>query len=286
MTIAADANVRDESLAFNESRRLLPRRIALTTSIAYAKGARHTLDVCRPQIRDRGAGHRLLLWRRLAQRQQADLPLCGQGAGAARLCRRAAGLSHLSAGALSGFPRRRRAGGALGEGQRQALRRRSAKNLPDGPFGRRPYRGHAGDRRHVAAKGRPRARPRYRRPDRRLRSVRFPAAQGRNAEDHLRRRQPAGNAADLPRHAGRAAGAVVDRRQGRRGRRRQFHASRRTAARRGQRRDGGDLSAHRALHHRRRDRAHHPVAGSGSARYRCLHRQGAEVAARRSAGVS
>jgi len=33
--------------AFNESPRL--SRIALTTSIAYAKGARHTLDVCRPK---------------------------------------------------------------------------------------------------------------------------------------------------------------------------------------------------------------------------------------------
>jgi acetyl esterase/lipase len=47
MTIAADVKLRDESFAFNENRRL--PRIALTTSIAYAKGARHTLDVCRPQ---------------------------------------------------------------------------------------------------------------------------------------------------------------------------------------------------------------------------------------------
>jgi acetyl esterase/lipase len=30
-------------------RRILPRRIAFTRSIAYAKGARHTLDVCRPK---------------------------------------------------------------------------------------------------------------------------------------------------------------------------------------------------------------------------------------------
>jgi acetyl esterase/lipase len=29
--------------------RLLPHRIALTTSIAYADGARHTLDLCRPK---------------------------------------------------------------------------------------------------------------------------------------------------------------------------------------------------------------------------------------------
>ena len=49
--------------------------------------------------------------------------------------------------------------------------------------------------------------------------------------------------------------------------------SRRTAARRGQPGDGGDLSAHRALHHRRCDRAHHPVAGPDSARHRRLHRQ-------------
>src|SRR3984893_9938661 len=49
MTIAADMKLRDESFAFNESRCLLPHRIALTTSIAYAKGARHTLDVCRPK---------------------------------------------------------------------------------------------------------------------------------------------------------------------------------------------------------------------------------------------
>src|SRR4029077_834932 len=57
--------------------------------------------------------------------------------------------------------------------------------------------------------------------------------------------------------------------------RRQFHSSRRTPARRRQRGDGGDLSAHRALHHRRRDRAHHPIAGADFARYRCFHRQGA-----------
>jgi acetyl esterase/lipase len=31
------------------SRHVLPSRIALSTSIAYAKGARHTLDVCRPK---------------------------------------------------------------------------------------------------------------------------------------------------------------------------------------------------------------------------------------------
>src|SRR5580692_9027480 len=48
-------------------------------------------------------------------------------------------------------------------------------------------------------------------------------------------------------------------------------------ARRGQRSDGGDLSAHRALHHRRRDRAHHTDAGADPPRHRCLHRQGAEV---------
>jgi acetyl esterase/lipase len=47
MTIAADVKLPDESFAFDESRRL--PRIALTTSIAYAKGARHTLDVCRPK---------------------------------------------------------------------------------------------------------------------------------------------------------------------------------------------------------------------------------------------
>jgi acetyl esterase/lipase len=35
--------------ALNKGRRLLPRRIAFTASIAYAKGARHTLDVCRPR---------------------------------------------------------------------------------------------------------------------------------------------------------------------------------------------------------------------------------------------
>src|SRR5580658_10592982 len=49
MMIVLDVKLRDESLAFNESRRLLPHRIAFTTSIAYAKGARHTLDVCRPK---------------------------------------------------------------------------------------------------------------------------------------------------------------------------------------------------------------------------------------------
>ena len=43
MTTAADIH------AFNEGRSILPRRITLTTSIAYAKGARHTLDVCRPK---------------------------------------------------------------------------------------------------------------------------------------------------------------------------------------------------------------------------------------------
>ena len=47
MTIVADVRLRDESFAFDERRRL--PRIALTTSIAYAKGARHTLDVCRPK---------------------------------------------------------------------------------------------------------------------------------------------------------------------------------------------------------------------------------------------
>jgi len=51
MTIAADIKLFDKSLAFNEgrSRRILPRRIAFTGSIAYANGARHTLDVCRPK---------------------------------------------------------------------------------------------------------------------------------------------------------------------------------------------------------------------------------------------
>jgi acetyl esterase/lipase len=47
MTIAANVKLCDESFAFDESRRL--PRIALTTSIAYTKGARHTLDVCRPK---------------------------------------------------------------------------------------------------------------------------------------------------------------------------------------------------------------------------------------------
>ncbi len=64
----------------------------------------------------------------------------------------------------------------------------------------------------------------------------FLPLQGRNAEDHFRRRRPAGDAADLPCHARRAAGAAVDRRQRRRGRRRQFHAACGKAARRGQRR--------------------------------------------------
>jgi acetyl esterase/lipase len=51
MTIAADIKLFDKGLAFNEgsSWGILPRRIALTASIAYAKGARHTLDVCRPK---------------------------------------------------------------------------------------------------------------------------------------------------------------------------------------------------------------------------------------------
>jgi acetyl esterase/lipase len=51
MTIAADIKLFDKGLAFNEGRSwgILPRRIALTASIAYAKGARHTLDVCRPK---------------------------------------------------------------------------------------------------------------------------------------------------------------------------------------------------------------------------------------------
>jgi acetyl esterase/lipase len=43
MTIVSDVD------AFSENRRLMPHRIALTTSIAYAEGARHTLDVCRPK---------------------------------------------------------------------------------------------------------------------------------------------------------------------------------------------------------------------------------------------
>jgi acetyl esterase/lipase len=43
MTIMSDVD------AFSENRRLLPHRIALTTSIAYAEGARHKLDVCRPR---------------------------------------------------------------------------------------------------------------------------------------------------------------------------------------------------------------------------------------------
>src|SRR4029077_10029173 len=45
MTIAADMH------AFNVSRswRILPRRIAFTASIAYAKVARHTIDVCQPE---------------------------------------------------------------------------------------------------------------------------------------------------------------------------------------------------------------------------------------------
>jgi acetyl esterase/lipase len=45
MTIAADMHAVTES----RSRRILSRRIAFTTSIAYAKGALHTLDVCRPK---------------------------------------------------------------------------------------------------------------------------------------------------------------------------------------------------------------------------------------------
>jgi len=47
MTMVSEINLPGESLALNESRRL--RRIALTTSIAYAEGARHSLDVCRPR---------------------------------------------------------------------------------------------------------------------------------------------------------------------------------------------------------------------------------------------
>ena len=49
MTTTAGIKLFDKSLAFNESRSILPRRITLTTSIAYAEGTRHTLDVCRPK---------------------------------------------------------------------------------------------------------------------------------------------------------------------------------------------------------------------------------------------
>jgi acetyl esterase/lipase len=46
-------NVATNMDAFSASRaprrRMLPHRIAFTRSIAYAKGARHTLDVCRPK---------------------------------------------------------------------------------------------------------------------------------------------------------------------------------------------------------------------------------------------
>jgi acetyl esterase/lipase len=49
MTIAAEMKLLDESPAFGASRRILPRRISLTASIAYAQGARHTLDICRPK---------------------------------------------------------------------------------------------------------------------------------------------------------------------------------------------------------------------------------------------
>jgi len=45
MAIAADMHTLNESL----KRRILPRRIAVTASIAYADGPRHTLDVCRPK---------------------------------------------------------------------------------------------------------------------------------------------------------------------------------------------------------------------------------------------
>ena len=47
---------------------------------------------------------------------------------------------------------------ALGQGQCRALSAAIRKNLFDGPFGRRPYRGDAGARSALAAKGRPGAR--------------------------------------------------------------------------------------------------------------------------------
>ena len=282
MTIVSEVKLPDESFAFNESRRL--PRIALTTSIAYAKGARHTLDVCRPTSATAapvivffyGGG-----WRSGSKRTYRYV--------AKALARR---------GYVAVLPDYRiypqaRYPDFLDDGA-QAVRW-VKDNVQR--FGGDPQKiflmGHSAGA-HIAAMlaidatwlqkvasapGRDICRP-----DRHLRSVRFPAAQGGNTQDHFRRR-PAGNAADLPRHAGRAAGAAVDRRQGRRGRRRQFHPSRRTAARRRQRGDGGDLSARRALHHRRRDRADHPLAGADFARYRRLHRQGAQRRPRAQAGV-
>ena len=95
--------------------------------MARARGARSTFTGRRCRKR---AGRRLLLWRLLAERQQGDLPL--------RRPRRWRGAAMSTvvpdyriypAGPLSGFPRRRRASRALGEGQCRAVRRRSEKTF-------------------------------------------------------------------------------------------------------------------------------------------------------------
>ena len=133
---------------------LLPHRIALTTSIAYADGPRHTLDVCRPKAATAapvivffyGGG-----WRSGSKRTYRYV--------AKALARR---------GYVAVLPDYRiypqaRYPDFLDDGAQavrwvkdnaKRFRRRSAKHLPDGSLGRRPYRRHAGDRRHVAAKSR------------------------------------------------------------------------------------------------------------------------------------
>jgi len=92
MTTAADIKLFDKSLAFNEGRslRILPRRIAFTGSIAYAEGARHTLDVCRPKTATAapvivffyGGG-----WRSGSKRTTAMSPRRWRGAAMSPCCR-------------------------------------------------------------------------------------------------------------------------------------------------------------------------------------------------------
>ena len=277
MTIVADVKLRDQSLAFNESRRLLPHRIAFTTSIAYAKGARHTLDVCRPKSATAapvivffyGGG-----WRSGSKRtyRYVAKALARRGYVAVlpdyRIYPQARYPDFLDDGALAvrwvkdnvqrfgGDPQKiflmgHSAGAhiaamlAIDATWLQKVGLKPGRDIlgligVSGPYDFLPLKDETLEIIFGGA-NRPETQPISH-----VTPGAPPALLLTGGKDDV---VGAGNSTRLAEKS----------------------------ARRGQRGDGGDLSAHRALHHRRRDRAHHPVAGSDFARHRRLHCQGADV---------
>ncbi len=168
-----------------------------------------------------GAGPAVLLWRKLAERLQGDLPRLGPGLRQPRHRHRGRRLPALSAGQIPRLRRGRRAGLSLPARTGGRGGRRSGPHRRQRPFRRRLYRRDAGGESELSESGGPFARRDPRR-HRSGRALRLPAALRSGADRHFRRRPRDGDAADQARRARRAAHAAGARHQGHHGRRRQF----------------------------------------------------------------